>query len=615
MAWILLPNKVRLLGKGGASVDRKLAAILAADVVGYSRLMEADEAGTYAALTARRKTVLDPLVKKHKGHIVKLMGDGVLIEFASAVNAVQCAVELQREMTAANVGLPVERHIVLRVGINLGDVIVEGDDIYGEGVNVAARLESLAEPGSIYLSGDTYRQVKGKIEASFEDLGERTVKNMTEPIRVYRVTAGPHAAVASSPAGSVPIADRPSIAVLPFANMSGDPKREFFSDGVTEDIITELSRFRALAVVARNSSFQFRGPGADIGEVRRRLGVRYVVEGSVRMAGSTIRITAQLIDAESGAHIWAERYDRSATEVFDIQDEVVRTIVGTLIGRLDDAAKSLSRCRPTSNLAAYDCYLRAFEEFWRLYTDATAYFRVGAGQAVQLCEQALRLDPGYARAHACLAAIHLLHFFYRGRADELDRALDCATAAVRLDENDHWCQTVLGLIRLKRSDFDLAEIHIQRAVTLNPNDPVALIHMAVFQVYSGQPQAAFEWIERAMHLDPLYPVLYLEILGMAQYLTHQFEEAAASFRQIQQQASWIGAYLAAALAQAGKLEAAQAEIAAYRKLADDIEASGTENEPVFDILNAGLVADLSTSKNPADIALWFEGLRKAGLSV
>jgi TolB-like protein/Flp pilus assembly protein TadD len=596
-------------------VDRKLAAILAADVVGYSRLMEADEAGTYAALRARRKTVLEPLVKKHKGRIVKLMGDGVLIEFASAVSAVQCAAELQHEISALNAGLPEDRHIVLRVGVNLGDVIVEGDDIYGEGVNVAARLEGLAEPGGIYLSGDTYRQVKGKIEAGFEDLGERMVKNMAEPIRVYRIVTGAHPAAAPSPSGAVRTAERPSIAVLPFTNMSGDRNREYFSDGITEDIITELSRFRALTVIARNSSFQFRGAGVDISEVRRRLGVRYVLEGSVRMAGSTIRITAQLIDAESGAHIWAERYDRGAAEVFDIQDEVVQTIVGTLIGRLDDAAKSLSRRRPTSSLVAYDCFLRALEEWFRIYTDTKAYFSDGPAQIIRLCEQALAQDPGYARARALLADVHVLHFYRRGRASDLAQALDGAITAVGLDESDHLCQIVQGLIHLKRTEFDLAEVHLRRAVTLNPNDPLALIHMAVFQVYSGQPQAAFEWIERAMRLDPLYPVLYLEVLGMAQYLTHRFEEAAASFRQIRQQGSWISAYLAAALAQAGKIDAAQAEIAAYRKLADDITALATESEPVFDILNAGLVADLNTFKNPADTELWFEGLRKAGLPV
>jgi TolB-like protein/Flp pilus assembly protein TadD len=593
-------------------VQRRLAAVLIADVVGYSRLMEADEAGTLAALKERRKGTVEPLVREHKGRIVKVMGDGVLVEFASAVNALACAIALQKAMAEVNAGLPENRRIEIRIGINLSDLIGEGSDIYGDGVNVAARLESLAVPGGICVSSKVHDEVSGKLPFMAEDLGEVSLKNISRPIRAYRIEPE---SVARSVAGFSNAADeRPSIAVLPFANMSGDPNREYFSDGITEDIITELSRYRPLFVIARNSSFQFRGPGVDIGEVRRRLGVRYVVEGSVRLAGHTIRVTAQLIDAKAGGHIWAERYDRPADEVFDIQDEVVRMIVGTLIGRLEDTATSQSRRRPPQSLAAYDWYLRAFEEFWRLYGDMKAYFGESTGQAVELCEQALRLDSSYSRAHACLALIHMLHFWHRGRADALDHAFDCAKTAVSLDENDGFCQHILGIILLRKRDYDLAETHFRRAVALNPNDSMALTQMAQFFIHTGQPKAAFEWIERSMQLDPLHRVLNYEMLGMAQYLTHRFEEAAASFRQLRDKTNW-DVYLAAALAQAGQIDAARAEMTRYAQRAAEIAASATANEPVLQLMNASLIADLRTFKNPADVELVLGGLRKAGFDV
>ncbi len=301
---------------------RRLAAILAADVVGYSRLMEQDEAGTLAALKERRKGILQPLVARHQGRIFKVTGDGVLVEFASAVNAVQCAVDLQQSMAAANAGQVEDRQIVLRVGVNLGDVMIEGSDLYGDGVNIAVRLETIAEPGGIIVSGTAYDQVKNKIKAGFDDAGSQSLKNIAEPVRAYRVADTAAVAVSAHKPG----ADKPSIAVLPFANMSGDPEQQYFSDGITEDIITELARYRSLFVIARNSSFQFRGPSVDMAAVRRRLGVRYIVEGSVRRSGNRLRVTAQLIDAATETHLWAERYDRDVRDVFAVQDEVARTL-------------------------------------------------------------------------------------------------------------------------------------------------------------------------------------------------------------------------------------------------------------------------------------------------
>ena len=344
-------------GMADERVHRRLAAIVAADVVGYSRLMERDEAGTLAALKARRRDVLDPLVARHHGRIFKVTGDGVLVEFASAVDAVQCAVDLQHGMAAANKDQPEDRHLVLRVGVNLGDVMVEGSDLYGDGINIAARLETLAEPGVILVSGTAHDHVRNKVAVDFDDLGAQNLKNMIEPVQVYRVsgTATPR----SQAAVDKPLASsKPSIAVLPFVNMSGDPEQEYFADGITEDIITDLSRWQSLAVSSRNSTFQFKGKSVDIQRIGRELGARFLVEGSVRRMGERIRITAQLIDVETGNHLWAERFDRAMADLFAVQDEVVRTIVGTLVGRVYASGAERARRKPPSSMVAYDHVLR-----------------------------------------------------------------------------------------------------------------------------------------------------------------------------------------------------------------------------------------------------------------
>jgi adenylate cyclase len=362
-------------------VQRRLAAILAADVVGYSRLMEQDEAGTLALLKARRKAVLEPLVRQQEGRIFKVAGDGVLVEFASAVNAVQCAVELQNSMAGANSDLPEDRHVVLRIGIHLGDVMVEGGDLYGDGVNIAARLEAIAEPGAVCLSEDAYRQVRSKLMISFDDLGARTLKNISEPIRAYRV-AGVVAASTGEPRHAT---GKPSIAVLPFTNMSGDADQQYFSDGITEDIITELSRFHELSVLARNTSFQFRGQAVDVRSVGRELGAHYVVEGSIRKLGPRIRITVQLIDVESGNHLWAERYDRDEQEMFAVQDDIVRSLVGTLFGRLEAIGAERSRRKTPASMLAYD-YLAIAQPIGDLAAEA---------EARHCLEKAIELDPSY----------------------------------------------------------------------------------------------------------------------------------------------------------------------------------------------------------------------------
>jgi len=374
--------------------QRRLAAILAADVVGYSRLMQLDEAGTLAALKTRRREVLQPAVARHRGRIVKVMGDGVLIEFASAVDAVECAVVLQEAMEAANADLPEDRWIVLRVGINLGDVMVDGSDLYGDGVNIAARIEALAEPGSIFVSGKVRQEVGSKLELSFEDLGERSLKNITGSVQVHRVSKSAPAVLAAAPSNAAG-SSKPSIAVLPFSNMSGDPDQQYFSDGITEDIITELARDHSLLVIARNASFNFRGPAADIAVVRRALGVHYIVEGSVRKAGGRLRVTVQLIDALTQSHLWAERYDRDIQDVFAVQDEVTHAIVATLGGRIVASGAEQARGKPTAHWVAYDYFLqgRHFD------------YRYDLEQSITLFARAAELDPDYVDAHAWLGML------------------------------------------------------------------------------------------------------------------------------------------------------------------------------------------------------------------
>ena len=400
-------------------IQRRLAAILAADVVGYSRLMEEDEAGTLATLRERRNAILDPTVRAHGGRVVKVMGDGVLVEFSSAVNAVAGALELQRKMAEANEGLPDQRRIVLRIGLNLGDVISEGSDIYGDGVNIAARLETLAEPGGITVSQKIHDEVEGKLSALFEDMGEQSLKNIAKPVRVFGVSLSGTPGGALAPASSG--VAKPSIAILPFTNMSGDPEQEYFSDGITEDIITELSRYHSLAVVARNSSFQFRGPGADLAAVRRALGVHYIVEGSIRKAATRIRITAQLIDAATGKHLWAERYDRTIEDVFAVQDEVVQTIVSTVEGRLAATGAARGRGKPTTSWVAYDYFLQGRELSNR--------YRIH--EADELLAGAIDLDPNYVHAYAWRASTLVVRYWYDRKPETLQPAAICAERRCR----------------------------------------------------------------------------------------------------------------------------------------------------------------------------------------
>jgi adenylate cyclase len=470
-------------------MERRLAAILAADVVGYSRLMQQDEAATLAVLTARRKEILQPLVRKHHGRVVKLMGDGVLVEFASAVNAVACAVELQEAMGAANEELPDDRRIVLRVGINLGDVMVQGTDLYGDGVNIAARLEALAEPGGVYLSQAVFSHVRGKTKHAFEDLGEKRLKNMAEPVRVYRVVGvAADKAEVSRPGQPSKL----SIAVLPFVNMSGDPEQEYFSDGITEDIITDLSKVATLNVLSRNTVFAFKGKTVDVGQIARQLKVGHVLEGSVRKAGGRVRITAQLIDTARDSHVWAERYDRELSDIFALQDEISQAIVAALKVKLLPEEKKAIETRSTHNPEAYEQYLLGRDYQLR---GSTRNFEI----ALRFFRRALEIDPNYARAWAMLA-ISQADLYWRGRSEE--SGLLAAEKALTLDPSLAEAHAAKGRVLASQGRVDEGLAELEEALRLDPDSYDVRIALAVTCHRLDHYQAAIEHYERAAQLLP-----------------------------------------------------------------------------------------------------------------
>ena len=568
--------------------QRRLAAILAADVVGYSRLMERDEWGTLATLKSRRKEVLEPLVAFHEGRIFKVTGDGTLVEFASAVNAVECAVGLQRGMAIANHELPDDQRIVLRIGINLGDIMVEGADLYGDGVNVAARLEGLAEPGGILVSGTAFDHVRNKVEVAFDDLGSRSLKNIATPVRVYRVADMPRQPVASRKT----MADKPSIAVLPFLNLSGDPEQTYFSDGVTEDIITELSRFRSLFVIARNSSFAFRGERIDIAEVTQRLGVQYVVEGSVRKVGQRVRITAQLIETATTTHLWAERYDRDLVDIFAVQDEVVHTVVATVAGRLELAEAETAKRKPPENLAAYDYVLRGLEQ---LNLDGEEH----NAEAHRLFQKAIEFDPQYAVGHAYLALTIWQRWTTNQFPEELERALATARQALALDANDSRCHRILSRIHAHLHHYDRAEFHCERSLTLNPNDPLSAMDRAGLFRWLGRGDEAVEWVRRAMRLNPYHPDWYWNALARLLHNAGCYAEALDAYGRIVDRPSFYHAYMAACHAELGDMEKARACAALALEAIPDFALSVLRKRLPY--------------KNEADLQRFLEGFRKAGL--
>jgi adenylate cyclase len=537
-------------------INRKLAAILAADVVGYSRLMASDEAGTLAALKRHRQMVFEPAVAVHQGRIVKLIGDGTIVEFASVVDAVNCALSVQRSGDSLQVYQP---RIVLRIGINLGDVIIEGDDIYGDGVNIAARLEPAAEPGGICISSLVNESIGNRIDARFEDGGHINVKNIDRPIRIWRWHPDSAQATAtnSREPNIVNPEPRAAIAILPFTNMSGDSDQEYFSDGISEDIITDLSKIAGLMVIARNSSFTYKGRSVDVRTIGRELGVQSVLEGSIRRAGDRVRITAQLIDAASGGHIWAERYDRDLTDIFEVQDDVTRRIVDALKVTLSPGEKERLAEAKTSNLAAYDYLLRGRELMLGEEKNRRTF-----EQSIACFKKALEHDPDYSQAYACLGFAHI--FDYQNRwTDHPDSSLPLAKQyarqALEKDPNEPLARCVSAMTASLEKDLVRAKSEIDVAVSLNPNFALAHSLSGTNRIYSGEPLEAIPKIEHAMRLDPALSSQFLHFLGMAYLLAGKYETAAAVLKQrvvLVPQTDFTRALLASALGHLGEFEEA-----------------------------------------------------------
>jgi adenylate cyclase len=511
---------------------RKIAAILAADVVGFSRLTGADEDRTLARLRALRSDLIDPTIAVHNGRVVKRTGDGALVEFRSVVEAVRCAIEVQNGMVERNVGLPPERRIDFRIGIHLGDIVEESDgDLMGDGVNIAARLEGIAKPGTICLSEDAYRQVKARLNLAVSDLGATQLKNIADPIRVYALEVGTPAngkpvaqgGLATQPPAQPAMLDKPSIAVLAFNNMSGDPEQEYFSDGISEDIITDLSKLSELHVIARNSTFTYKGKPVDVKQVGRDLGVRYVLEGSVRKAGNRVRVTGQLIDAESGAHIWADRFDRDLTDIFAVQDELTREIIAALKIKLSDAEKVLMAGSGTKNVEAHDFFLRGRELVAGNKRDRTMFV-----EANTCLRRAIELDPSFAGPYAALAWAYIMDYQNRW-SDTPDKSMDQAERlldeAIARDDNDPFVHYVAALYGLWKKDYQRWAHEADRALSLNPNYGHAHLARGLVHIYTGEPAKGIPYIERAMRLDPAQQQ-YRHFLGTAYFVAGKYETAA-----------------------------------------------------------------------------------------
>ncbi len=584
-------------------MQRRLAAVLCTDIVGYSRLMGADEVGTLTALKAHR-TAIETVIADHDGRVVKSTGDGLLVEFPSVVAAVAAAVAIQTLMTERGATEPEERRQRLRIGIHLGDVIAADDDIYGDGVNIAARLQEQAEPGGIALSRIVADSVRGKIDATLVDAGERALKNIATQVQVFRI-APPGGSTASVRAGSgapLPLPDKPSIAVLPFANMSRDPEQEYFADGITEDIITELSRFRSLFVIARNSSFTYKGRAVDLKQVGRELGVRYVLEGSVRKAAERLRITGQLIDATTGAHLWAERYDGTLEDVFDLQDRITGRVVSALMANLEQAEIERARRKPTASLEAYDYCLRAKAAISHISPATIA-------EALDLLGRAIESDPNYAAAYGLAARCHGLRTAFGwvdDRAMAAGEAERLARRAAALAPDD---AVILGMTGFTLAylvhDLEAAIGSVSRALAMSPNYAPNWGYSAWIRLWCGEPRAALEHVQNALRLNPLDPgiVITRDALAHSHYFLDEFDAAAAVARESLQSGPDNAPTLrigTAALAMAGRLEEA---VALRMRL---------------QVIDPGLtLANLTSRQGPyrraEDIARYAEGLRRAGL--
>jgi adenylate cyclase len=578
--------------------QRRLAAILAADVVGYSRLMGADEAGTLAQLKSHRRELLDPKITEHQGRIVKTTGDGMLVEFASVVDALRCVIEAQRDMRERNAATPKEKRIEFRFGLNVGDIIFDGEDIYGDGVNIASRLEGIAEPGGICVSGRVYEDARGKLDITFDDWGEQQLKNIAWPVRVYRVRLGGEAESARPP---LTLPDRPSIAVLAFDNLSGDPEQEYFADGMVEEIITALSRLRWLFVIARNSSFAYKGRAVDVKRIGQELGVRYILEGSVRKAGNRVRITGQLIDTSTCVHLWADRFEGALENLFDLQDQVTASVVGAIAPKLEQAEIERAKRKPTSSLDAYDYYLRGMAAV-HLWT------REGNEEALLHFRRAIDLDPGFASAYGMAARCYAQR---KGGGWMVDRARDVAEAermarrAVELGKEDALALATAGIaLAYVVGDLDDAAAFIDQALELNPNLAWAWAFSGFVKAWLGEPEAVIERVTHAMRLSPRDSQLFnmQSAMAHAHFLAGRYIEALSwTEAAVREHPNFVlvNVWVAVNAALAGRPEVAEKAVARLRQLQPQLRISD--------------LMEMFPFRKPEHRAKWVEGLRLAGI--
>ncbi|MEX0853283.1 MAG: adenylate/guanylate cyclase domain-containing protein [Bauldia sp.] len=579
-------------------IERRLAAILAADVAGYSRLMGADEESTLASLTAHRRELIDPSIARHRGRIVKTTGDGLLAEFASVVDAVRCAAEVQAGMAERNAASAAGPRLDFRIGINVGDIVEQDDDIFGDGVNIAARLEAIADPGGIAISASVRDQVGDRLAVTFEDMGEQTLKNIARPVRVYSVRWGGEPAAAAGLAPALAVPGKPSLAVMPFANMSGDPEQEYFADGLVEDLITNLSKMPGFFVIARNSTFAYKGTSVDIRKVAKELGVRYVLEGSVRRAANRVRITGQLIEGSSGNHVWAEKFEGAFEDIFDLQDRLTESIVGALEPTLRRAEIERARSKRPETLDAYDFYLRALTHGFDNTLAENA-------EAIRLLNEALRLDPNYAVAHAHAAWCHEQRYF-RGGFNPEDRiaAETHAAMAIDLGADDPQALSIGAFVAGQMThDYDAAIRTLGRALETNPNSALAFGFSALLATLADQFALAIEHAEKALRLSPNDPLNYHPrfALAIASLFTGRLEDAVRyATLTTQAKPSFDAPYtfLIAALVNLDRLDEAQAAGARLLKFV-----------PHFRI-SSFLRADYW---RPPRMEMLAAGLRKAGL--
>ena len=540
-------------------VQRRLTAILAADVAGYSRLIGEDEEGTLARLKAHRRELLDPKIAEHSGRIVKTTGDGLLIEFASIVDAVRCAVAIQSGMAERNSAVPQDRRIELRIGIHVGDIIIEDGDIFGDGVNIAARLEGIAEPGGICISDDAVRQVRGKLEAPFEDLGNRELKNIASPVRVYALRPGDAPAGRSGAARAHPeLPDKPSIVVLPFDNMSAEPGQDYLADGIVEAITAALSRIRSFFVIARNSAFTYKGRSVNARDIGKELGVAYLIEGSVQKGGNRLRITVQLIETENGAHVWSSRYDGTVDDIFDLQDSITEQLAGAIQPSIRIAEIERSRRKRPQDLGSYDYTMRAMPHVWALEKDEAA-------KALDLLEKALAVEPNYPLALSLAGWCHAHRSVYNWAIDIPEsqmKARSLAERAAELSGDDPIVLTVLGAVHTFVRNFGTARILLERALALDPNAAWAWQRLGYLENYCDRPNEAIGHFERALRLSPLDPMNFNNYVGLASAneIMEQYEQAIAYYRRGLEErpnAKWIYRNLVSSLVGADRMEEAE----------------------------------------------------------